>query len=211
VVGIRTAGMPHFIDVRMKRAFDTWQPVGPRVFAGGYFLTTTAGHALATEFAKVCDGPSGFVKAIREQIQHGVDQIKLVTTGGIMGGGHDVMSAVMFLREELEAAVRIAHQRGVPVAVHATYHEAVKWAVRAGAHSIEHGYVLDEEAVSLMAQRAIYYVPSWPSAISPPTRRARPTSSVIVRSMSCRMATASVLTAMLLATKTPFAWPWRLG
>ena len=56
-----------------------------------------------------------------------------------------VMSiAVMFLREELEAAVRIARQRGVPVAVHATYHEAVKWAVRAGAHSIEHGYILVE-------------------------------------------------------------------
>jgi imidazolonepropionase-like amidohydrolase len=106
------------------------------------------------------DGPEAMVQAVREQIQHGVDQIKLVTTGGIMGGGHDVMSAVMFLREELEAALRIARQRGVPVAVHATYHEAVKWAVRAGAHSIEHGYVLDEEAVSLMAQRGIYYVPT---------------------------------------------------
>jgi imidazolonepropionase-like amidohydrolase len=132
VVGIRTAGVPHFIDVGMKRAFDAWHPVGPRVFAGGYFLTTTAGHALAPGFAQAYDGPNGFVKAIREQIQHGVDQIKLVTTGGIMGGGHDVMSAVMFLREELEAALRIARQRGVPVAVHATFHEAVKWAVRAG-------------------------------------------------------------------------------
>ena len=48
-------------------------------------LTTTAGHALATEFAKACDGPNGFVKAIREQIQHGVDHIKLNLSGGIMG------------------------------------------------------------------------------------------------------------------------------
>ena len=47
------------------------------------------------------DGPDAFVQAVREQILHGVDQIKLITTGGIMGGGHDVMSAVMFLREEL--------------------------------------------------------------------------------------------------------------
>ena len=52
VIGIRTAGVPHFIDVGMKRAFDAGQPVGPRVFAGGYFLTTTVGHALASEFAR---------------------------------------------------------------------------------------------------------------------------------------------------------------
>jgi imidazolonepropionase-like amidohydrolase len=44
--------------------------------------------------------------------------------------------------------------------VHATSHEAVKWAVRAGAHSIEHGYILDEEAVGLMAARGVYYVPT---------------------------------------------------
>jgi len=106
------------------------------------------------------DGPDAMVQAVRDQIQHGVDQIKLVTTGGIMGSGHDVMSAVMFLREELEAALRIARQRGVPVAVHATYHEAVKWAVRAGTHSIEHGYILDEEAVRLMARHGVYYVPT---------------------------------------------------
>jgi imidazolonepropionase-like amidohydrolase len=56
--------------------------------------------------------------------------------------------------------LRIARQRGVPVAVHATHHEAVKWAVHAGAHSIEHGYILDEEAAGLMAQRGVYYVPT---------------------------------------------------
>jgi imidazolonepropionase-like amidohydrolase len=106
------------------------------------------------------DGPDAFVQAVREQIQHGVDQIKLITTGGIMGGGHDVMSAVMFLREELTAAMRIARQRGLPVAVHATAAQAVKWAAEAGAHSIEHGYLLDEEAAALMARHGVYYVPT---------------------------------------------------
>jgi imidazolonepropionase-like amidohydrolase len=77
-----------------------------------------------------------------------------------MGAGHDVMSAVMFLREELDAAVRIARQRDVPVAVHATAAEAVKWAVRAGAWSIEHGYLLDEEAATMMAGAGVYYVPT---------------------------------------------------
>jgi imidazolonepropionase-like amidohydrolase len=134
------------------------------------------------------DGPEAMVQAVREQIQHGVDQIKLVTTGGIMGGGHDVMSAVMFLRDELEAAVRIARQRGVPVAVHATYHEAVKWAVRAGAHSIEHGYILDEEAISLMAQRGIYYVPLWLSHLTA-DQASTPYEQHYCQSTCCRMAT----------------------
>ncbi len=160
VVGIRTAGVPHFIDVGMKRAFDAWQPVGPRVFAGGYCLTTTAGHALASEFAKACDGPSGFVKAIREQIQNGVDHIKLNLSGGVMGPSWDRHWHSFLLPEELEAAFTICRQRGYPVMAHAANPEAVKTAIHLGAPSVEHGYIMDEEAASLMAQRGSYYVPT---------------------------------------------------
>src|SRR2546426_12338266 len=55
VTAIRTAGVPHFIDVALKRAYAGGRLVGPRVFAGGRFLTTPAGHALATGFARPCD------------------------------------------------------------------------------------------------------------------------------------------------------------
>jgi imidazolonepropionase-like amidohydrolase len=164
VTSMRVVGIPYWADVAWRESFHRGQFLGPRLFCCGHGLRTSAGHdpsgAAAAGLLMSIDGPEAMVQAVREQIQHGVDQIKLVTTGGIMGGGHDVMSAVMFLRQELEAALRIARQRGVPVAVHATYHEAVKWAVHAGAHSIEHGYILDEEAVSLMAQRGVYYVPT---------------------------------------------------
>jgi imidazolonepropionase-like amidohydrolase len=164
VTAMRVVGIPYWADVAWRESFNRGEYPGPRLFCCGHGLRTSAGHdpsgAAAAGLMMSIDGPEAMVQAVREQIQHGVDQIKLVTTGGIMGGGHDVMSAVMFLREELEAAVRIARQRGVPVAVHATYHEAVKWAVRAGAHSIEHGYVLDEEAASLMAQHGAFYVPT---------------------------------------------------
>jgi imidazolonepropionase-like amidohydrolase len=164
VTAMRVVGIPYWADVAWRESFNRGEYLGPRLFCCGHGLRTSAGHdpsgAAAAGLMMSVDGPEAMVQAVREQIQHGVDQIKLVTTGGIMGGGHDVMSAVMFLREELEAALRIARQRGVPVAVHATYHEAVKWAVRAGAHSIEHGYVLDEEAAGMMAQHGIYYVPT---------------------------------------------------
>ncbi len=164
VTAMRVVGIPYWADVAWRQAFDAGQYLGPRLFCCGHGLRTSAGHdptgATGTDLLMSVDGPEAMVQAVRNQIQHGVDQIKLITTGGIMGTGHDVMSAVMFLREELEAAVRIARQRGVPVAVHATSPEAVKWAVRARTHSIEHGYILDEEAVNLMARHGIYYVPT---------------------------------------------------
>src|SRR5262245_65234960 len=42
VTSIRTAGTPHFIDVALKRAYASGRLIGPRIFAGGWFLTTTA-------------------------------------------------------------------------------------------------------------------------------------------------------------------------
>jgi hypothetical protein len=73
------------MDVAWKRAFDSGQHVGPRLFASGYFLTTTGGHFLTSGHALEVNGPYGWVKAIREQIKNGVDHIKLNLSGGIMG------------------------------------------------------------------------------------------------------------------------------
>src|SRR5204863_96927 len=44
IVGLRCAGAHQFMDVAWKRAFDSGQHVGPRLFASGYFLTTTGGR-----------------------------------------------------------------------------------------------------------------------------------------------------------------------
>ena len=160
VTAVRTAGTPHLIDVALKRAFDAGRLVGPRIFAGGWFLTTTAGHALATGFAKPIDGPDAFVTAIREQIQGGVDHIKLNLTGGIIGPAWDRHWHSFFTPAELEAAFAICRQRGMKVMAHAANAEAVKAALRLGAHSVEHGYVMDDEALALFRERDAWYVPT---------------------------------------------------
>jgi imidazolonepropionase-like amidohydrolase len=162
VTSLRVVGVAGWADVAWRDTFASGRQPGPRLFCCGDAIRTTAGHDPfgGTRQMVAVDGADALVQAVREQILHGVDQIKLITTGGIMGAGHDVMSAVMFLREELTAALRIAQQRGLRVAVHATAALAVKWAVEAGAHSIEHGYLLDEEATTLMARRGVYYVPT---------------------------------------------------
>lgn len=160
VTAVRTAGTPHLIDVALKRAFDAGRLDGPRIFAGGWFLTTTAGHALATGFARPIDGPDAFVTAIREQIQGGVDHIKLNLTGGIIGPAWDRHWHSFFTPAELEAAFAICRQRGMRVMAHAANAEAVKAALRLGAHSVEHGYVMDDEALALLCERDAWYVPT---------------------------------------------------
>ena len=160
IVGVRCGGATSFIDVAWKRAFDSWQYVGPRVFACGYFLTTTGGHFLTSGHARECDGPYGFVQAIREQIKNGVDHIKLNLTGGIMGPFWDRHWHSFFLDEELRAAFAISHQRGYKVMAHAANPEAVKAAIRLGAHSIEHGYIMDEECIQLFLEHDVWYVPT---------------------------------------------------
>lgn len=160
IVGFRCAGTHSFMDVAWKRAFDSGQFVGPRVYACGHFLTTTGGHFLTTGHALECDGPYGFVKAIREQIKNGVDHIKLNLSGGIMGAAWDRHWHSFLLEEELEAAFAICSQREFKVMAHATNPDAVKSAVRLGAHSIEHGYIMDDECIELMLKHEVWYVPT---------------------------------------------------
>ena len=160
VVGVRCAGAAHFMDVAWKRAFDLGQYVGPRVFAAGYFLTTTGGHFLTSGHARECDGPYGFVRAIREQIKNGVDHIKLNLTGGIMGPAWDRHSQSFLLDDELEAAFAICGRRGFPVMAHAANPDTVQAAARLGAHSVEHGYSMDAASIDSLRAHGTWYVPT---------------------------------------------------
>jgi imidazolonepropionase-like amidohydrolase len=160
ITGFRCAGAHHYMDVAWKRAFDSGQYVGPRLYAAGHFITTTAGHFLTSGHAIEVDGPYGFVKAIREQMKNGVDHIKLNLSGGIMGPNWDRHWHSFLLDEELKAAFAICKQREFKVMAHATNPEAVKNAVRLGAHSVEHGYIMDDECIDLLLKHDTWYVPT---------------------------------------------------
>ena len=160
VTGVRCGGAAHFMDVAWKRAFAAGGVVGPRVFASGYFLTTTGGHFLTSGQARECDGPYGFVQAIREQMKNGVDHIKLNLTGGIMGPDWDRHWHSFLLEDELAAAFAICRQREFPVMAHAANPDAVKSALRLGAHTVEHGYIMDEQCIATLAESPTWYVPT---------------------------------------------------
>ncbi|MBX3503442.1 MAG: amidohydrolase family protein [Alphaproteobacteria bacterium] len=160
IVGFRCAGSHSYMDVAWKRAFDSGQYVGPRLFASGHFLTTTGGHFLTSGHALECDGPYGFVKAIREEIKNGVDHIKLNLSGGILGPAWDRHQNSFLLEDELEAAFAICRLREFKVMAHATNPDAVKNAIRLGAHSVEHGYIMDDECIELFLKHDTWYVPT---------------------------------------------------
>ena len=160
VTAVRSGGAGHFMDVAWREAFSGAGPAGPRIFACGNFLTTTGGHFLTSGHAKECNGPYGYAEAIREQIKHDVDHIKLNLSGGIMGPRWDRHTESFMLPEEIDAAFAVCKQRNFPVMAHATNSDAVKVAIKMGARSVEHGYIMDNECIEGLVNSGIWYVPT---------------------------------------------------
>ena len=160
ITGMRVVGEREYVDVAWKRAFDSGLFIGPSLFTCGWFITTTAGHFLRSGTAKEVDGPTEFRRAIRENIKNGVDFIKLNLTGGIMGPPWDGMQSTFPTPDEIDAAFEICHQRGFKVVAHAGGTHGIKTAIAHGAWTLEHGYVLDDEAVTMMAEAGTYFVPT---------------------------------------------------
>jgi len=160
VTAVRSGGANNWIDVAWRTAFEGPGPDGPRVFACGSFLTTTGGHFLTSGHARECDGPYGYAEAIRDQMKHDVDHIKLNLSGGIMGPRWDRHTESFLLPEELETAFALCRQRNFPVMAHATNPDSVKMAIKLGARSVEHAYIMDEDCVTDFVSSGTWYVPT---------------------------------------------------
>ena len=143
---------------------------GPRIVDAGRSISTTSGHmdsrlGLAEEFHhamphdNLCDGVEECRKAVRLQIGRGADVIKIATTGGVNSRIGSGLGKQMF-DDEAKAIVETAHLYGKKVAVHAHGADGILVALRAGADSIEHGTLMDEETIRLMKQSRAYYVPT---------------------------------------------------
>ena len=72
----------------------------------------------------------------------------------------ETVGAQQFTTEEMEAIVQEAARHDIKVAAHAHGTEGIKAAVRAGVASIEHGSILDDEAIRLMKEHGTYLVPT---------------------------------------------------
>src|SRR4029079_259639 len=105
------------------------------------------------------DGPEGARKTTREILRAGADQIKIMTSGGVLSP-NDEPGATGMTREEIAAVVYEAHAAHRTVMSHAQATQGILNAVLEGVESIEHGIYLTEEVVAEMKKRGTFLVPT---------------------------------------------------
>jgi imidazolonepropionase-like amidohydrolase len=98
-------------------------------------------------------------KAAREQIRRGVDQIKVMASGGAMSPS-DELDTTQFTVAEMRAAVEEAQAVGTYVLAHAYSDGAVRNAIAAGVRSIEHGNLIREAAAKAIKDAGAFLVPT---------------------------------------------------
>src|SRR6516225_9366845 len=164
---VRDVGTIANVAVAVRDAIAAGKVRGPRVIASGQIIGPTSGmtDTLPGHWSKsgglgVCvDGPEAIVREVRRQIKAGVDNIKLGASG-VEVGPYAYTWMTTLRAEEIAAAVAEAHRWGRTVAVHCQSFDAAKFALRAGADTIEHGTRLDDEALALFASSRTALVPT---------------------------------------------------
>lgn len=167
---VRDVGADGWADVALKQAVNDGVVPGPRIRAAGHGLGITGGHCDSNGYRPdlraepgiaegIANGVDGVRAAVRYQLKYGADVIKTCATGGVLSAG-DAVGVQQFTYDELRAMVETAAMAERKVAAHAHGLEGVKAAVRAGVASIEHGSMLDDEALRMMKERGTYLVPT---------------------------------------------------
>jgi imidazolonepropionase-like amidohydrolase len=157
-----------FVDAALRDAIDAgWLP-GPRMQCAGAYVTSPGGGGEVTGLALdvtlpadlrfgVVRSPAEARQRIRELVGGGADLIKLIVTGAVLTRG--THPDVIELDEAtVRAAVEEAAAHGVFVAAHAHGTEGIKVAIRAGVRSIEHGSLIDDEGIAMLADTGTYWV-----------------------------------------------------
>ena len=162
-------------DWSLSEATRTGLVRGPRIFPAGKALSQTGGHGdfrprsdviepcacsqKLGSISRVVDGVDAVRLAVREEIQKGATQIKIMASGGI-ASPNDPIHFLGFSEDEIRAAVEEAGNAGTYVMAHAYTPEAIIRAVRCGVRTIEHGSLLSQVAADVMAAAGAFLVPT---------------------------------------------------
>jgi imidazolonepropionase-like amidohydrolase len=158
-----------FADVDLKRAVENGVVVGPRLFVATKALAPTGAYPLQAgaweielpKGVEMCDGPVACRQAVRDQIAHGADWIKVYADRSYyqLPDGQ-FRSLPNFTVEELTAIVDQAHRTRRNVAAHSITPTGHAIALAAGVDSIEHGDVLDDATIATMVERRVFWCPT---------------------------------------------------
>ncbi|MDQ2778572.1 MAG: amidohydrolase family protein [Pseudomonadota bacterium] len=162
----------------LKCAIEEGTVKGPRLFISGHAISQTGGHGdsrprsdhlrpmsfcgccfRAGEISRVADGIDEVRKAVRQELQMGADQIKIMASGGV-ASPTDPIAAFGYSEEEIRVIVEEAAGRQTYVMAHSYTAEAIERAVRNGVRTIEHGNLIDEPVAKLMTAKGAFVVPT---------------------------------------------------
>ncbi|HZX67799.1 MAG TPA: amidohydrolase family protein [Candidatus Elarobacter sp.] len=157
VTTVRDLGGAESNAMAVRDAVARGEHPGPTIVPAGRAICMTGGHGFF--LGREADGPWDVRKAVREQRKAGASCIKLIATGGVLTKGA-VPGQDQLSEEEMRAAIDEARTHGMRVAAHAIGTNGIKNALRAGVNSVEHGHLLDDEAIALFKERKAYLVPT---------------------------------------------------
>jgi imidazolonepropionase-like amidohydrolase len=156
ITTIRDGGSKHFEMIAVRNAIRQGMIPGPNVIAPGQALLMTGGHFMGREV----NGVDECLAGARAQLQAGADFIKVMATGGL-GKPDEIPGAQELSFEELKACFDVAKKAGKTSAAHAHGLEGIKDIIRAGVTSVEHGTMMDDEAMDKMIKNGVYLVPTF--------------------------------------------------
>lgn len=170
VTTARDCGSENYLDWYIKRAIDSGELLGPRMYTCGQAITTTGGHGWT--MGGIADTAEEARKVARENLQHGADFIKIMATGG--GTNPEGIPGVpscesQYSFEELRFIAEEVHRYGKTVAAHAHGIQGITDCIRAGVDSIEHFFwmtegdiptVVPQDILNEMVSRGTYVCPT---------------------------------------------------
>ena len=158
------------VGVALRDAINEGRIPGPRIVQAGR-VASTGSHMDPTNGWRsdimgnpgpdegIINSPEEARQAVRQRYKEGADLIKIPATGGVLSLAPNGDGPQM-TEEEIRAIVETARDYGFYVAAHAHGAEGIKRAIRAGVRTIDHGSIMDDEAIELMKEYGTYLVPT---------------------------------------------------
>ena len=158
-----------YTDVDLRDIIDEGAIPGPRMQVAGNYVSSTGGAGDARQFSiyvdvpvvrNLADGVDAVRAAVRTNHKNGADFTKILATGAVLSQGLSP-GAQQYSDEEIAVAVEETNRWGRFTAAHAHGTEGIKAAIRAGVRTIDHGSMLDDEAIAML-QRSdhTFFVPT---------------------------------------------------
>lgn len=159
---------PDFPTVDLRNALAAGLVDGPRLVVAAHIISSSAGHGDLRGFygsrwdipvSAIADDAGAIKALVRREHTFGSDWIKTTNTGGYFSPGDDP-ARVTWFDDEMNILAATARQLGMPVAVHTGAADGCRQAIRAGARSLEHAYLIDSDALAMARDAGSYLVPT---------------------------------------------------